>query len=291
MAEKKKEFTPIEESQDINSKAAEKRATADKREKNEKSGKKKARPISVGVALIIAIIAFAVMGTFLIYMFSEGGSGDISVDTSIEQSFGEETSLEPERSEAEVKETMADANVGDAVIYGKYEQNGNKQDGSEPLEWIVLEKTEDKLLLISRYCIEAKPYNTSNEPAEWEQSTLYKWLNGEFLNSAFTEDERAFIVSEDETAVTMLSAEQAKKYYEYDSWRAAAATEYAKSLQIKEKNGYSLWWLTDKGEIASSACYVYYNGVIYTHGYATSYQNVGVRPVIAVSLEAENEAE
>ncbi len=253
--------------------------------------KKKVKPIPTVAAIALVLVAFAAMGAFLVYMFSSGGSGDTEIDTSIEQSFGDETSLEPQRSEVEVKETMADANVGDAVIYGVYEQNGNAQDGAEPLEWIVLEKSENELLLISRYCIDALPYNTAGTASEWNESSLYLWLNGEFLSKAFTEDERAFIITESEKSVDMLSAEQALEYYEYDSWRAAEATKYAQSKGLKEKNGYCLWWLTDKGEIDNSASYVYFNGGIYSHGYAVSYENVGVRPVIRVTPEAETETE
>ncbi|MBO5915166.1 MAG: hypothetical protein J6Q72_07440 [Clostridia bacterium] len=250
-----------------------------------KPKKSKAKPISVGVALIMAFIAFAVMGTFLSYMFTSGGSGEVSADISIEQSFAE-SSLAPEKSEAEVKETMADANVGDAVRYGSYEQDGNGGE-AELIEWIVLEKSETELLLISRYCIDVLPYNTTEAEAVFTESSLYKWLNGDFLGNAFTEAERAFIKSE----ITVHSAEQAKKYYEYDSWRATSATVYARSKGIKESGGNCLWWLSDKGEIANSASYVYYNGGIYTHGYAVDYALVGVRPVISVSLNAENEAE
>lgn len=250
-----------------------------------KPKKSKVKPISVGVALVMALVAFAVMGTFISYMFTSGGSGDVSADISIEQSFAE-SSLAPEKSEAEVKETMADANVGDAVRYGSYEQDGNESE-PELIEWIVLEKNETELLLISRYCIDVLPYNTTEAGVEFAESSLYKWLNGDFLGNAFTEAERGFIKSE----VTVPSIEQAKKYYEYDSWRATSATVYARGKGIKESGGNCLWWLSDKGEIANSASYVYYNGGIYTHGYAVDYALVGVRPVISVSLNAENEAE
>lgn len=253
--------------------------------------KKKVKPISTVAAIVIALIAFAAMGTFLVYIFSSGGSGEVSGDTSLEQSFGDESSIAPERSEAEVKETMADANVGDAVIYGAYEQDGNTENGAEPIEWIVLEKNENELMLISRHCIEALPYNTEETSCEWNESSLYLWLNGEFLSKAFNDSERSFIVADGETSADMLSANQALEYYEYDSWRAAAATKHAQSKGLKEKDGHCLWWLTDKGEIENSASYVYFNGGIYNHGYAVDYENVGVRPVIHVAAEAETETE
>ena len=109
--------------------------------------KKEVKPISAIAAAVMIVIAFLAMGVFLVYMFSSGDGGvESSVDTSLEQSFGAESSIAPPVSEIEVKETMADAEVGDGVIFGSYEQNGNTADGSEPLEWIVLEKQSDKLL-------------------------------------------------------------------------------------------------------------------------------------------------
>lgn len=251
-----------------------------------KPKKSKVKPVSVGIALVFALVAFAAMGTFLSYMFSSGGASDISAEISIEQSFGDESSQAPEKSEAEVKETMADAKVGDAVRYGSYEQNGDKAE-PELIEWIVLEKSDTELLLISRYCLDAIPFNSTEADVEFAESSLSAWLNGDFLNTAFTESERGFITN----SVSILSAEQAKKYYEYDSWRATGATQYARSKGIKESGENCLWWLSDKGEIANSASYVYYNGGIYSHGYAVDYAQVGVRPVISVSLEAENEAQ
>lgn len=252
--------------------------------------KKKAKPIPFTAAIVLVLVAFAVMGSFLVYMFSSGGEGDSSGDVSIEQSFGSESSLEPPPDQVQVKDTMADANVGDAVVFGKYEQNGNTADGAEALEWIVLEKQEDKLVLISRYCIEALPYNQARTGTEWSNSTLSQWLNSEFLSNTFTENEYNSIISDtDGSRVTMLSSEEALKYYEYDSWRAAAATEYAASKGARVENGYCFWWLTDSGKTDNSAYYVYFDGTVQDKGFAVDYGNVGVRPVIQVLPTAETE--
>ncbi|MBQ8895931.1 MAG: hypothetical protein IJY88_03970 [Clostridia bacterium] len=254
--------------------------------------KKKTKPISNIAATVLVVAAFAVMAVFLVYMFSSGGSGSEESDVSIEQSFADETSLAPEQSIAEIKETMADANVGDAVLYGSYEQNGNSADGKENIEWIVLEKQQGKLLLVSRYVIEAMPYNTERSESEWAQSSLYGWLNGEFINNSFTAEESGFIIADENgSKVSMLSAENAKKYYEYDSWRACAPTEYAKEKGLKLDNGYCCYWLTDKGEIDNSASYIYFNGTLRTHGFAVDYTQAGVRPIIWVNSQAETETE
>ena len=87
--------------------------------------KKEIKPISTATAVIFAFVAFALMSAFVVYMLSSGNQGGSSTDLSVDQSFVDDSSLEPPPESVEVKETMADAEVGDGVIFGKYEQNGN----------------------------------------------------------------------------------------------------------------------------------------------------------------------
>lgn len=76
------------------------------------------------------------------------------------------------------------ANVGDVVWFGRYEQNGNILDGPENLEWIVLEKEEDSLLLLSRNVIFAE--EVSDLP--WEENPVRTLLNQEFFYEAFLDE-------------------------------------------------------------------------------------------------------
>jgi hypothetical protein len=260
--------------------------------------KNSAKPMPLVVAILIALVALALAASFIIYLLGislfDSSASDESADSgenSYEQSFLEESSLEPPPENVVVKETMADAAVGDAVVFGTYEQNGNDADGKEKIEWIVLEKQEDKLLLISRKCLDAKPINNTRADVEWKDSTLFGWLNGEFMQTAFSETEIALVVENDGVKITLPSAEEAKKYYEYDSWRAADATEAAVKNGARLQNGKTWWWLLDKGEIASSSCYVYFNGTIRTDGLSVDYQSVAVRPMMWVSANAETETE
>lgn len=255
--------------------------------------KNNAKPLSLVAAAIIAIVAVALAAAFVLYLLDTNTQdGDTeSIDTSYEQSFADESSLEPPPEEVVVKETMADASVGDAVVFGAYEQNGNTADGTEKIEWIVLEKQDDKLLLISRKCLDTKPINETRSDVEWKQSTLFAWLNGEFAQNAFSETELASVIEADGVKITVPSAEEAKKYYEYDSWRTAEATEQAIKNGARVQNGKTWWWLLDKGEIACSNSYVYFNGTIRADGLSVDYQSVAVRPMMWVSSSAETETE
>ena len=84
-------------------------------------------------------------------------------------------------------------NVGEYVTFGHYEQDNDLTDGDEAIEWQILEISDGKALLLSRYGLDAKPYNTASRNITWADSSLRKWLNNDFLEAAFTEEERGQI--------------------------------------------------------------------------------------------------
>ena len=73
--------------------------------------------------------------------------------------------------------------------------NKNNGNTKEPLEWIVLEKSNGKALILSKYSIESVKYNNENTGITWEECTLRKWLNSDFMNIAFTDAEKQKIIS------------------------------------------------------------------------------------------------
>ena len=82
------------------------------------------------------------------------------------------------------------------VTFGTYEQDGDTQNGAEPIEWLVLDKNEDgsAYYLISRYLLEWMPYhNTQTSNGSWATCDLRTWLNGTFMDKAFSAEERAAI--------------------------------------------------------------------------------------------------
>lgn len=86
---------------------------------------------------------------------------------------------------------LGGADVGDTVTFGTYEQNNNYSDGNENIEWVVIDKQEDKIMVVSKYIIAEQPFNTTNEGhISWENCTLRKWLNNDFLNEAFSDAEK-----------------------------------------------------------------------------------------------------
>lgn len=55
---------------------------------------------------------------------------------------------------------------------------------------IGLDIEDGRALLLSRYILDAKPFNDEAKVVHWDSCSLRKWLNGEFLNNAFTEEEQ-----------------------------------------------------------------------------------------------------
>ena len=97
--------------------------------------------------------------------------------------------------------SVKNVEAGDIFTFGTYEQDGDTSNGQEPIEWCVLEKQDNKLLLISKEVLDYKMFSEDNNVwrwnggheyhiSTWEISTLRSWLNDDFLNTAFSYEEQ-----------------------------------------------------------------------------------------------------
>ena len=106
-------------------------------------------------------------------------------------------------------------NVGDTLVFGTYEQDNDTTNGKEDIEWLVLTKENNKILVVSDKALDCKPYNQSRDYVTWETCSLRNWLNNDFINAAFTAEERAMIptvtVSADMNPNTILIPETRPK--------------------------------------------------------------------------------
>ena len=88
--------------------------------------------------------------------------------------------------------------IGEIIKFGRYYFENEKD--VQPIEWIVLENNKDKLLMISKYCLDVIHYFDQTGSVDyayaiaWENSHLRKWLNDGFYDQAFTEKEKQRIV-------------------------------------------------------------------------------------------------
>ena len=144
--------------------------------------------------------------------------------------------------------------VGSTVTFGNYEQ-GN---GQVPIEWIVLDRQEERALLLSKCALDAKPFHeVEDRTVTWAECTLRAWLNGDFYNSAFSDEERARIVQVTNTTanapdtqdcVFLLSLDELNAYFPDEASRIADATEYAVAQggRVSRETGKTYWWLRTK---------------------------------------------
>jgi hypothetical protein len=107
---------------------------------------------------------------------------------------------------------ISEARPGDYIVLGKYEQDNDKNNGAEDIEWLVLAETKDSLFVVSRLCLETTCWNKDNTFVTWEKSEHRSWLNGDFYKNAFTKSEKNKIMYADVTsAITSPSKEAGKK--------------------------------------------------------------------------------
>ena len=194
---------------------------------------------------------------------------------------------------------LAKANPGDTVFFGEYEQDKDISNGKEDIAWLVLAKENNKIFVISEKALDCQPYNIEPDVnVTWETCTLRKWLNTDFINSAFSSDEKAKIptvtVSADKNPkygtdpgnatqdqVFLLSITEANKYFDYDNIRTCRLTDYAAA---ETSTGW-YWWLRSPGDYHGLAAYVNFDGSVSNGGYIVSDSNTAVRPAMWISIK------
>lgn len=199
---------------------------------------------------------------------------------------------------------LANANPGETVFFGSYEQDNDTSNGKEDITWIVLAKEDNKILVISEEALDCKPYNNEKyTEVTWETCALRKWLNSSFINSAFSSEEKAKIptvtVSADKNPkystdpgnatqdqVFLLSIAEAEKYFSSNSARRCTPTEYAIANGAERS---CLWWLRSPGKYSERTTNVESWGDIYYEGYLyrtiSAYDgDLAVRPAMWISL-------
>ena len=83
------------------------------------------------------------------------------------------------------------------IIWGSYEQDNDLTNGKEPIEWLILSLDDEDgtALLLSKYALDVKPYNEKHEDVTWNTCSLRAWLNNEFYNEAFDDEEKKSVIT------------------------------------------------------------------------------------------------
>ena len=223
------------------------------------------------------------------------------VESSSQEKDKEETTSKAESS-SQKKENNPDYKIGETIEFGNYPQD---KDGTEkPIEWIVMKKEGNQVLLLSKYVLDAKPYNKEWEDVTWETSDIRQWLNNEFYTTAFNKAEKAkiqtsLIKNEDnskygtnggndtEDKVFLLSEKETETLFSNKEERIAKATEYAtKSGVYVNEEKAAWWWLRSPGDNSKNAAEVWNYGWVGRSGDDVDCSNDGVRPALHLNLQS-----
>lgn len=201
----------------------------------------------------------------------------------------------------------------ETVTFGSYPQSDITGNIKEPIEWIVLDRQEGKVLLLSKYVIDYKQYNKTRENTTWETCSLQEWLNDEFYRNSFDNEEcnriqitylrnKAPVMhrtnggNDTHDRIFCLSDEEISKYFFNMPWRfefrkkiATRATEYAKSKGHYEPDLFNMWysnnseyWLRTPAYKSQDEVECVSRGGFLSVPYYVN-QNFGVRPALWVS--------
>ena len=170
---------------------------------------------------------------------------------------------------------LRDAEVGEKIRFGNYKQSAlDKFD--DDLEWRVLDKADNKILVITDKVISFDCFEASgNNDANWSNSTLRKWLNTKFYGVAFSNQEQKLIAEthistpddpkdgtsggpDTDDKMFLLSTGEADKYFTGNEDRIAAPTHVTSVIiydslvrwyEDMEEDGFTwcTWWLRSPG--------------------------------------------
>ena len=92
--------------------------------------------------------------------------------------------------------TLGELEFQDEFYLGEFEQDNVRFNGPEALEWVVLKQVDGKTLVTTKYNIDSRHASEEKGAVTWENCTLRTWMNDEFYNSAFSDEEKAAILEE-----------------------------------------------------------------------------------------------
>ncbi|MCQ2474955.1 MAG: DUF6273 domain-containing protein [Clostridia bacterium] len=228
---------------------------------------------------IVSLICFVAMIFYMISAIYPKKTDKNAKETSAINTVAKETPV----SETQISETQSiyeivqqpseSVAVFNKLNFGKYEQN-TSSDGKEDISWIILDRVDGKMLIISEYVLDTKNYNDTPESVTWEESSIRKWLNKDFLRQAFSISEQnkiqkvhnsnknnyeydTFGGNDTEDKVFLLSEEEYKKYFkDYNTETYGELsffcmpTEYAKEKGVVAECDFgkgAIWWLRTPG--------------------------------------------
>ena len=239
---------------------AAKKERVEKAKKNKKAAKKLLRILIIAlIAGVLLLVLTALVMNFAVPQmkkaekykdaleYMEDGEYGTAIDQFIELEGYKDSAEKILECEMEILE---DCEIGDTICLGQYAYDAGYGEGG--IRWLVLDIQDGKALVISKWVLERSFFHKYNESVLWEDSTLRTWLNEDFMDRAFTEEEQELIVKSTventghdgepcdstEDYVFLLSEEEVLRYFESADRRKCAKTPYV------DRYAYEELWMT-----------------------------------------------
>ena len=240
-------------------------------------------------------------------------SNDSTADAEEEKSAEEIKDENDENPEVlELKNKIKEVKVGDTFFFGEVEQDNNLENGAEPIEWIVLEKNEDRAFVISKKILERLTFSkyvvnkekkedryAVNDAFTWniEKNQQRTWLTNELYEFGFSEDEKAIILvthskdgilsyDEYDDYLYIPSMEEIEEYMPDINMRKAEMTAYAAEKANQAEGEFGCWSLRSIVMTDEWASWKYTRQITEEGELGVMYTNAlnGVRPVMWLDI-------
>ncbi|MBE6555161.1 MAG: hypothetical protein E7663_02845 [Ruminococcaceae bacterium] len=117
----------------------------------------------------------------------------------------------------------------------------------EPIIWQMRNITGDTAILIANHGIDSREYNNTELSGDWSRSTIHRWLNEEFVKTAFTEEEQEYLGmldSVDENDRIYLVDRSFDRDFYSDSQRSIRGSDYYKCIGGLGEFSINNYWIT-----------------------------------------------
>lgn len=175
------------------------------------------------------------------------------------------STLDTALSKEKIAEIIRDSNylksatVGDTILYGTYTFDSSTKNDNDYIEWTVLAKENDRILVISKRSISQQRYNKTKQNITWEKCSLRTWLNDTFYNAAFTDTRKQQIIT------ATVSADK-NPYYNTSPGKSTKDKIFILSISEVEKYNYNanknVCWVRTPGKTQVFASFISYDGRI-----------------------------
>lgn len=197
----------------------------------------------------------------------------------------------------DVAKSLTGKKDGDVVSFGSYVQESATAQPT-PIEWTILEKRGNELLLLSTEVLDCQKFNDKkSESRSYATSDLCEWLKRGFAEKAFSSVEKLFI----QDGPFILNAGEVRKYMGSDNRRTCKPTKYAISRGAEAASYYlvsgnTFYWVATEdfdgfyyvnpyGVLMGGGGTAFVNGTCIGNNGMDETFKCGVRPAVRVRIE------